>query len=63
MSAPLPGTNEPRVLLGSVRILDMPQFKAAMLEVSELIETLTRERDEWEQRYEDLLASIGGTAP
>jgi hypothetical protein len=46
-----------------VRVVDLPEVQR-LLEVSAAeIDALKAERDEWEERYEWLLAQCGGTAP
>lgn len=46
-----------------IKLLDRPEIQAALENAARTVEDVVRERDEWEQRYEDLLASVGGTAP
>lgn len=56
--------------IATIRILDMPEFKAAMAEINAELDRLhaalaeaERERDEWEERYEWLLGEVGGVSP
>jgi hypothetical protein len=46
-----------------IRILDMPEFKAFADAVDAEIRKLEEERDEWQERYEELLAECGGVWP
>jgi lipase chaperone LimK len=46
-----------------VRIIDSEEFKALMQDAADRIEELTRERDQWEERFEDLLEACGGVWP
>lgn len=47
----------------NIVVRDPPAVRAELDEAANTIERLRRERDEWEERYEDLLSRIGGTAP
>lgn len=47
----------------TIRIADLPEVTDLIKTAATTIERLTRERDEAEQRYESLLASVGGVWP
>lgn len=52
-----------RALTVTVKVADLPEVKAALEAAERTIACLRRERDEWEERYEELLSRCGGTMP
>jgi hypothetical protein len=46
-----------------VRVMDLPDVLESLETARALVERLRAERDEWENRYEELLARCGGTMP
>jgi hypothetical protein len=52
-----------RIVPLEIRVMDIPELRAKLAEFEAHIETLIRERDEWEADYFSLLEQVGGTAP
>ena len=52
-----------RMVPVTITVADLPEVIAAFKEMGDEIARLKAERDEWEERYEWLLAQSGGTAP
>jgi len=47
----------------NVKATEIPAIVDAMRTMAADIERITAERDQWEERYYDLLSKCGGTAP
>lgn len=52
-----------RQMTVTVKVADLAEVTAALDEAADAVERLTRERDEWEERYDELLSACGGVWP